>query len=263
VKVFYALSLLGLGISSVFAEGTLGHEANWTLRQSGTSWLQANDPTLLSPRLQTQWEHEDRSEGDSSGKVFVNLREAVLLSPNLAFGIQAEIPLQWASEGGEDFSGLGDAEFRVGFVSRLSPKWRFGLGLNGRFDSASEAELGDGLFELRPIAALRWDASKQLNLGLNVERTFTPSPIDQKTVETLQIRLPIVVKLNHSWSGSVSYQPKWNLAKGDSRSDRLDLSATVVLGKSKHVALTFGVEIPLSADTLDAKSFVGLQWFYR
>lgn len=263
MKVFCALSLLGLGLSPVLADGPLAPEANWTLHQPGISWLQANDPTLLSPRLQTQWEHEDRSGGDSTGKVFVNLREAVLLNPNLAFGIQAEIPLQWASEGGEDFSGLGDAEFRFGFVSRLSSKWRLGLGLNGRFDTASEAALGDGLFELRPIAALRWDASKQLNLGINVERTFTPSPKDQRTVETLQIKLPIVVKLNHSWSGSVSYQPKWNLAKGDSRSDRLDLSATVVLGKSKHVALTFGVEIPLSADTLDAKSFVGLQWFYR
>ena len=263
MKVFCALSLLGLGLSPVLADRALGHEANWTLHQPGMSWLQANDPTLLSPRLQTQWEHEDRSGGDSTGKVFVNVREAVLLNPSLAFGIQAEIPMQWASEGGEDFSGLGDAEFRFGFVSRLSSKWRLGLGLNGRFDTASEAALGDGLFELRPIAALRWDASKQLNLGINVERTFTPSPKDQRTVETLQIKLPVVVKLNHSWSGSVSYQPKWNLAKGDSRSDRLDLSATVVLGKFKHVALTFGVEIPLSADTLDAKSFVGLQWFYR
>ena len=262
--LFCAVFLCG-GLSSrlVQASETLGGEAAWHLHRPESAWLQAYDPTLLSPRLLTQWEREDRSNGDSTGKVYVNLREAFLISPNLAFGVQAELPLNWVTKGGEDFSGAGDMEVRAGFVGRANAKVRWGLGMNARFDTASEPALGDSLFELRPIGALRWDATRNLNLGLNAEWTFSPDPKEGKEVENLQLKLPITFKLNSRLSGFVSYQPKWDLTEGGNRRDLVDVSTTVLLGKGKHVALTAGMEFPLSADVLDWKPFVGVQWFFR
>jgi len=235
------------------------------LHNPDLAWLQAYDPTLLAPRLLTQWEHQDLAHGDSNGKVYLNLREAFLIREGLAFGVQAEIPYNWAEKSGADFSGLGDLEMRAGFAGRLAPGWRWGLGTNARFDTAAESELGDGMFELRPIAAVRWDLTKSVNVGLNTEYTFVPE--DQgpgvHETDTMELKFPVTIKLGHGWSALISYQPKWNLEKGDSRVDRLDLSTTVLLGEHKKYALTSGVELPLWEDSLDYKAFVGLQWFFR
>jgi hypothetical protein len=248
---------------SLSAEERAPVQDSWHLHQNERAWLQPFDPTLLTPRLLTQWEHQDLNDGNSNGKVFANIREAFLLSKSLAFGLQAEIPLNWAETAGQNFSGLGDLESRIGIVHRVSPSLRWGLGMNARFDTATESALGDGVFELRPLAALRWDATKSLNLGLQPEYTFTPSPKDGRNVESFQLKLPVTFKLNSRLSALVSYQPKWNLANDDARSDRLEVNANVLLGLHKRYALTVGVEAPLSHDSLDWKGYVGLQWFFR
>jgi hypothetical protein len=255
--VFTAGALLG----ATFTPAADGPE--WHMHQLDHAWLQPFDPTLLAPRLLTQWEHQDLSNGDSNGKVFANLREAFLLSKSLAFGFQAEIPLNWAEKAGQDFSGLGDLESRIGIVHRVSPSLRWGLGLNARFDTATDPALGDGLFELRPVAAIRWDATKSLNLGIQPEYTFTPNPRDGRNMEKFQLKLPVTCKVSPHLVGYVSYQPKWNLSTDGARSDLLDVNTTFLLGGQKKYALTLGVETPLSSDSLNWKGYVGLQWFFR
>lgn len=238
-------------------------ESEWHLHQSHRAWLQPFDPTLLAPRLLTQWEYQELAHGDSTGKVFANICEAFLLSKSLALGFQAEIPLNWAEKAGQDFSGLGDLEARMGIVHRVSPGLRWGVGLNARFDTATELALGDGVFELRPIAALRWDVSRSLNLGIQPEYTFTPDPQDSRNVEHFQLKLPMTLRITPHLSCYVSYQPKWNLFQGDTRSDLVEINTTVILGSQKKYALTLGVETPISADSLNWKGYVGLQWFFR
>jgi hypothetical protein len=266
LSTWFATSALASGIlfasTPIFADET-SSEPSWHLHDPEHAWLQSFDPTLLAPRVLTQWEHQDLANGNSTGKVYANIREAFLLSESIAFGLQLEIPLNWAEQAGQDFSGLGDLEARMGFVGRVSPTFRWGLGLNARFDTASASALGDGLFELRPTAAIRWDVLHWLNLGIQPEYTFTPDPKDGKNAESVQLKLPITFKINPHWSGSVSYQPKWNLAKNDTPIDLLNVFATVLLGSRKKYALTMGVELPLSADSLDWKGYIGLQWFFR
>lgn len=251
------------GGSLVAAEEKPAETDNWHLHQPHQAWLQPFDPTLLAPRLLTQGEYQSLAHGDATGKVFVNVREAWLLARSLAFGLQMEVPLNWAEKAGEEFSGLGDLESRVGLVGRLAPGLRWGLGLNTRFDTASEPALGDGVFEMRTIATLRWDATPFLNLGLQPEYTFTPTTDGVGEIESLQLKLPVTIKLTHGWSFYASYQPKWNLAAGDTRQDRLELSTTFLLGPQRNYAVTMGVETPLSADSLDWKGYIGFQWFFH
>ena len=188
---------------------------SWHLHQLERAWRQPFDPTLLTPRLLTQWEHQDLNDGNSNGNVFAKIRQAFLLSKSLALGFQAEIPLKWAEAAGQIFLGLGDLESRIGIAHRVSPSFRWGLGMNSRFDAATESELGDAVFELRPLTALCWDATKSLNLGLQPEYTFTPSPKDGQNVESFQLKLPATFKVNSRLYALVSYQPKWNLTNDD------------------------------------------------
>jgi hypothetical protein len=61
----------------------------------------------------------------------------------------------------------------------------------------------------------------------------------------------------------VVYQPKWTPSADRRRIDLLELTFVHRFGRDKQYALLFGMEMPLSQDDLEWKSFVGLQWFFR
>jgi hypothetical protein len=265
-----ALFLLALAPGRANAQEQLADHANWHLHQRHRSWLQPYDPTLIAPKMAIQWDHKDLAGGKRNDKIFVNVRESWRLTDSLAFGMQAELPVSWAKNEGERFAGLGDAEFRTGLVGRISPNLRWGLGVNLRFYTASDPqlgsgdgetrwELGNGAAEARPIVNLRWDAFDWLTLGLQPEYTFAPNSDD----EFFQLKLPVAIELGESWSAELAYQPRWTRAAGGQRIDLIELTFVHRFGRDKRYAVLAGMEIPLSEDDLDWKSFVGLQWFFR
>ena len=253
------LIVLVLLCGAPHAGAQLGTQTNWHLHLEDRSWLQPSDPTLLAPRLTTQWEHEDLAEGQRRDKLLVNVREAWLLTDSVAMGLQAELPVRWARMENDRWSGLGDMEWRTGVVVRPHPGLRWGVAANLRFDTASDPALGSGGFECRPIMALRWDAAPWLNLGLQPEYTFTANP----DAEFLQVKLPVSVELSRNWSMDVVYQPKWFTHAERSRLDLVEFTLIHRFGRERRYAVLAGLELPLSEDDLDWKSFVGFQWFFR
>jgi hypothetical protein len=241
------------------AQEPLASHSNWHLHQEDRAWLQASDPTLLAPRLTTQWEHEDLAEGNRKDKIFVNLREAWRLTDSLALGFQAELPIRWAKIDGDRFAGLGDTELRTGLVGRFLPGLRWAFATNVRFDTASESPLGAGGFQWRPNAALRWDARRWLTLGLQSEYTFA----EDADKEFFQLKLPISVELGQSWSAEVVYQPKWTQDEDSRRIDLVEFTVVHRFGRDKRYAFLTAIEVPLSEDELDWKASVGVQWYFR
>lgn len=266
---------LGLLLLALLPGRGLGQEhfgplAHWHLHREDRSWLQGSDPTLIAPRVMTQWEHRDLADGNRKDKIFVNIREAWRLNDSLAFGLQAELPVSWAKTDGDQFAGLGDAELRSGLVGRVNPDLRWAFALNMRFYTATEPQLGsgdgqtrwqlgNGALEWRPAAALRWDVRRWLSLGLQPEYTFAPNSDD----EFFQLKLPVSVELGRSWSAEVVYQPKWARGEDSQRIDLLELTFVHRFGREKQYSVLAGLEVPLSQDDLDWKSFVGVQWFFR
>jgi hypothetical protein len=255
------LGLLGLALmlGRGDAQEPLASHANWHLHQEDRAWLQASDPTLLAPRLMTQWEHENLTDGNQRDKIFVNLRETWRLTDSLALGFQAELPIRWAKMDGERFAGLGDTELRTGVVGRFHPNVRWGLATNVRFDTASESPLGSGGFQWRPIAALRWDVRRWLTLGLQTEYTFA----DNTDKEFFQFKVPVSFELGESWSAEVVYQPKWTQDEESRRIDLFEFTVVHRFGRDKRYAFLAGIEVPLSEDELDWKASAGVQWFFR
>jgi hypothetical protein len=65
--VFLLSTLLVMGQAKI---------SDWHLQQENRAWLQAFDPTLLSPRLLTKWEHKDLVEGNTIDRVLANTRSS-------------------------------------------------------------------------------------------------------------------------------------------------------------------------------------------
>lgn len=240
----------------------VGTTAALHIHQTESAWLEPYDPTLLSRRLLTEFEYEDHEDGKANAKWKWSLRWAVPLAKHLAFGLQMEAPLRWAEEAGEDDAGFGDLETRAGLIGQWTEKSRWALGMNAKFPTASSDILGDGLIELRPIAAVRWEATDRLELGANAEYNFTPRDEGDDRVSALELKVPVVIKLAEKLSGFASYNPRWNDVQSSWR-HRLELGLTRLFGSHNDYALSIGAEVPLTDEVFQWKGNLGFTWYLK
>jgi hypothetical protein len=252
------LPLLLAAVAPLHAAESAGR---WFDHAVERSWIENYDPTLITRRVLTELSFEDRGRDDELWKIESSFRWGVPLHEGLAFGIQALVPVKWQQSGGDDLSGLGDLEVRTGFVGRISPRLRWGFGLNAAFDTAAEPGLGADAFVLRPIAAIRWDFNERINLGCNVEYNVTPADEGSHDVSQLELKFPLVLKLSDRWAGALTYKPRWDLLAESDR-HRLELGATRTLGADHQHALSFAVELPLASENFDSKLTAGLAWHF-
>ena len=216
------------------------------------AWLENYDPTLVSSRLVAEFSYESQNHDQDCWKLETTLRCGIPLRDDLALGLQMMVPTKWNESPAAQESGLGDLELRAGIVGRISPTMRYGVAINAAFDTASAPALGDNALVLRPILACRWDASDRLNLGLNVEYNFTPCDADDYDQSSLELKFPLVVKLNDDWSAAITYKPKWNFLT-DSVRQRLELGATRTWGNRNQYAWSFAADdkvVPVRFDDL-------------
>lgn len=258
-KPFLRLLLIGwFGAARLSASGEQPPAtSSWFEQQEERSLLRTYDPTLISRRLLTGFEYEDHESGRATAEWKWNLRWAFPLAVGLALGLQAEAPLRWAEEAGEDATGFGDLETRAGLVGRFTETSRWGLGMNAKFPTASDPLLGDGVIELRPIAAVRWQTTDWLELGANVEYNFTPRDEGADRVSALELKVPVFVTLTDKSSAFASYNPRWNDVKRSWR-HRLELGVTQVFGSRRQCALSLGAELPLTDESFAWKGKAGL-----
>jgi hypothetical protein len=227
----------------------------------GSAWLENYDPTLVSSRLVTELSYESHDTDADYWKIENTLRWGIPLRDGLALGLQMVLPVKWTETATDDAFGLGDLELRSGVVGRLAPNLRYGLGVNAVIDTATDALLSDNAFILRPIAAIRWDASDRVTVGLNVEYNFTPLDEGANDVSALELKFPLAFKINDDWSAYLSYNPRWDLLAETDR-QRLELGGTRLWGADNQYALSFGTEVPLDSESFEFKLLGSLHWYF-
>ncbi len=233
----------------------------WFEQTQEIAWKEAYDPTLISRRVYSEFSYENDVNDVELWKIENSLRWAVPICDGLAFGVQVMVPVKWNDTPGSNESGVGDFELRPGIVGRLSPTLRYGFGMNAEFDTASDSALGANALVLRPIAAIRWDATDRLNLGINAEYSVTPCDAGAYAVSKLEMKFPLALKLNDTWSVAATYKPTWEFLTDDV-THRIELDATLVCGDHDQYAATFGYEFPVASDTLDFKLICGFAWYF-
>jgi len=235
---------------------------DWFEHGVAEAWLHNYDPTLASRRIHAELSYEDDDGGESVTEFSWSARGALPVADDLALAYQLGWPVKWKDTGTERISGQGDLETRVGLIGRISPTLRYGSGLVSKFNTAAEDGLGDGVFQLRPVLALRWDAARRINLGINVEYTFTPRDEGSDDLSYLELKIPVALKLTEHWSAEATYKPRWNFL-GDGDRHRLVLTATRNWGERKQFAWSISSELPLSDQSLDWKLGSGFTWYFR
>jgi hypothetical protein len=248
-----------LGVSESLRSQTRDASPEWFEHTPDNAWLLPYDTTLISRRAFAEFSYENREDDGDFWKIENSLRRGFAIREDLAFGVQAMIPVKWTDTATSDDSGLGDLELRSGLIGRFSPTLRWGAGLNAAFDTATDSSLGSNALVLRPTLGLRWDVIDRLNLGINFEYNFTPQEEQDDDVSALELKFPVVFKFNDHWSGIASYKPRWNLLNESDR-HRLELGATRLFGADNQFALSFSLEVPLISESLDCKFVSGLAW---
>jgi hypothetical protein len=231
------------------------------LFQPEQAWLERYDPTLVSSRYFGEFIYESYDDDSELFKLENTARWGIPLREGHALGFQFMLPLKWRETSDDEAFGLGDLELRTGFVGRLSPTVRYGLGVNAQLDTASDSLLGDNAFILRPIAALRWDFNAITTLGINVEYNVTPLDEEANDVSALELKFPVAFKINEDWSGFLSYNPRWNLLDESNR-HRLELGTSLVWGADNEYAWSIGTEVPLSSESFEFKISTGFSWYF-
>jgi hypothetical protein len=251
--------------AGVFAATVRGEEADprssFTGHSAEQAWLANYDPTLISNRLYSEPSYEVNEDGKDTLKIENSLRWAIPLRKGLALGFQGMVPVKWVEDGPSDEVGIGNMEFRAGVFGRLNSASRFGIAVNAAFETASAPEPGDHAFALRPILAYRWDATDRVNVGFNVEYTFTPKDEGEIDASNFELKFPVAYKLNDQWSSAVTYKPRWNF-EDDSFRQRLEFGGGYVWGSKKQYALSLSLEVPLSEQDLEWKLLSGLTWYF-
>ena len=236
-------------------------EPDGRLFEPSRAWLERYDPTLISSRYFGEFIYESYDDDSELFKMENTTRWGIPMQDGHAFGLQFMLPVKWRETATDEAFGLGDLELRAGFVGRLSPTLRYGLGLNAQIDSASDSLLGDNALILRPITALRWDFNAFTTLGINVEYSVTPLDEEANDVSALEVKFPAAFRINEEWSAYLSYNPRWDLL-AESERQRLELGATRVWGADRQYAWSIGTEVPLTSENFEFKLATGFSWYF-
>jgi hypothetical protein len=225
------------------------------------AWLERYDTTLLSSRASSEFSYESHDHDSDYYKIENTMRWGIPLKEDYALGFQFLLPIKWTETATDEEFGLGDLELRTGVMGRISHSTRFGLAVNAVMDTATDSLLSDNAFILRPIAGLRWDFNPVLTLGINVEYNVTPLDEGANDVSALEVKFPVVFKINEDWSGFLSYNPRWNFLDESDR-HRLEISTSRVWGADREFAWSIGTEVPLTSENFQFKLSTGIVWFF-
>jgi hypothetical protein len=235
------------------------HGENWFHAVGRRDWLANYDPTLIGRRVTSEFSFEDDRGGQSTTKLDLTVRDSWSVTDGLAFGLQVELPIKWVDTGADTAGGLGNFETRAGVVGRITKHLRWGTALNLSFPTASNPALDTNILEIRPIAALSWDAASWLNFGVNAAYSITPADTD--TVNKLELKFPVAVEISPDWSAAVTYKPTISIS-GDAVEHALEMDITRLLGDKRQFAITPGMEVPLSKQSLEWKVILGAAWYF-
>ena len=250
------LFLLPAGFPALAADH---QEEQWFEAVGRRDWLANYDPTLIGRRATAEFSYEDERKGKSTTKLDPTIRDAWGITESLAFGIQVEQPVKWLQTGSGSIAGAGDFECRTGIVGRITSSLRWGTAMNFKFPTASNPALGVNAFEIRPIAAISWDTTTWLNLGINAAYSITTA--DTETVNKLELKFPVAVKISSSWSAELTYKPTLNFA-AETTTHSLEIDITRLLGDKHQFAISPGIEVPLSVQSLEWKAILGMAWYF-
>ena len=168
------LPLLLAAVAPLHATESAGR---WFDHAVERSWIENHDSTLVTRRVLTELNFEDRGGDDGIWKIENSFRWGVPLHEGLALGFQAMVPVKWqestADEGTHDVSQL---ELKFPVVLKLSDRWSGALTYKPRWDLLAESDR----HRLELGATRTLGADPQYALSFAVELPLVSESFDSK-----------------------------------------------------------------------------------
>lgn len=166
-------------IFSIAALGQPGmlHSAQAALdaeEQAAAKELKAReDPTILESRVWTDTEWNKYKGARNNIEETLGGLWAWRVSDRQDWAVRLKVPYEWHLAGDDpgdsDESGLGDIKLATGTALHLNESWRAGGGVEMRFPSATDDDLGDNVWQPQLFGAVAWDVTQQFSLSPSFE----------------------------------------------------------------------------------------------
>ncbi len=208
------------------------------------------DLTVLRSRVKLTNEYSDYDFGVSQNTTKLNLGYAFGSEGLRDWNVQLDLPFVDYNAGDQasppDATGLGDIEMRILHVFDGGGFFRWGLGAEAQFNTASEQQLGDGIFRLSPAAAIALQATRSLKFQTTMQfdqslRTEAGVP-EQRSIK---LKPAVQFDLPGRCYGYVETNLAWNLQEGGEFGSNVKVELGHTFGVSKEWVASVRCETPL------------------
>jgi len=226
------------------------------------------DPTVIHSRLRVANEFIDREAGAWQNKT--------TFSGTYGFGFEEQndsrltlsVPVVEYNagrvSGSNDASGLGDIELLIAHVFDPTGRFRWGLGVETAFDTATEPQLGDERVRLSPIAGFAWRFSPQVKFQTFIQyNQSVAKEADVKNQQDLEFKPSLEVDLPWECYGYVEWASKWNLEHEGDYSSKFKIEIGRGLGSREQLVVALRYEIPLTESSDQGIYSVGLTYVFK
>lgn len=171
------------------------------------------DPTILLRRVWAETEWNKFKDGSHLIEETLGGLWSWRVSPNQEWAVRLKVPFDFHvagdTAGDSDEQGLGDIKLATGTALRLSDSWRAGGGVEMKFPSATEDDLGASVWQPQLFGAVAWDVSRCLTLSPSFEYNKSIEEEDgADQTHFLELFFPVTWVLPNYWSIAPRYEAK-------------------------------------------------------
>ncbi len=171
------------------------------------------DPTILMRRIWSDTEWDKYQDGSHDIEETLGTLWAWRVSDGQDWAVRLKIPFKFHvagdAAGDSDEQGLSDIKLATGTAFRLSESLRTAVGVEMRFPSATDNELGSNAWRPQLFGTVAWDVTRRVTLSPSFE--YNKSIAEERNVAPqhfLEMYFPATFLLPRYWSVTARYEAK-------------------------------------------------------
>lgn len=171
------------------------------------------DPTILKRRIWSDAEWNKYKDDSHDIQETLGAMWAWGVSDNQDWAVRLKVPYKFYiagdAAGDSDTQGLGDIKLAMGTAFRLSESWRTAVGVEMRFPSATDDDLGNNAWRPQLFGAVAWDVTRQLTLSPFFEYNKSVAEVHSAAPQNfLEMFFPATYVMPRHWSVTARYEAK-------------------------------------------------------
>lgn len=202
------------------------------------------DPTLISTRVGLGYEGLQKHNGGYRNKFLLNGTYAFTVNSTNDTGVAVEEPIVHQNYT-DDGTGLGDFKFTFGHIFKPAGSFRWALGMENQFPTATSDEIGDGIIKLTPFYGWQMKILPTFQFGGRLKYNYSVYEEDGRArANSIEFNPQLLAEWPHSIYTSVAWNSEWTLVNSGHYIGKFEPQIGKAFGKNNQWVAYVGVEIP-------------------